>query len=287
MNTLALPFVRPPHLLLVEPIVRRALEEDLGRGGDLTTDLIVSAGRHGPAKIVTRQSGVLAGIIAADCAFRLVDISLRFEPAAMDGQAVAAGDVIAHIDGSARGVLTAERVALNFIGHLSGVATATRTLVDAVVGTKARIVCTRKTIPGMRALEKYAVRCGGGFNHRFGLDDAILIKDNHVAVAGGIPSAVERVRRGLGHMVRIEIEVDTLAQLDEALALGVDTILLDNMTIEEMKQAAALAHGRAILEASGGVTAASVRAIAETGIDYISVGAITHSARSLDVALDF
>jgi nicotinate-nucleotide pyrophosphorylase (carboxylating) len=287
MNNLALPFARPPHLLIVEPVVRRALEEDLGRGGDLTTDLIVPSGQQARAKIVTRQSGVLAGIIAADCAFRLVDISLLLEPAAMDGQAVAAGDVIAHIDGNARGVLTAERVALNFIGHLSGVATATRTLVDAVAGAKVRIVCTRKTTPGMRALEKYAVRCGGGFNHRFGLDDAILIKDNHIAVAGGIPSAVERVRRGLGHMVRIEIEVDTLAQLDEALALGVDTILLDNMTLDEMKQAAALAHGRAILEASGGVTAASVRAIAETGIDYISVGAITHSARSLDVALDF
>ncbi|HWE07234.1 MAG TPA: carboxylating nicotinate-nucleotide diphosphorylase [Rhizomicrobium sp.] len=287
MNNLDLAFARPPHPLIVEPIVRRALEEDFGRGGDLTTDLIVSSGQHASAKIVARQSGVLAGIIAAECAFRLVDISLRLEPAAMDGQAVAASDLIAHISGSARGILSAERVALNFIGHLSGVATATHMLVDAVVGTKARIVCTRKTIPGMRALEKYAVRCGGGFNHRFGLDDAVLIKDNHIAAAGGIPSAIERVRQGLGHMVRIEIEVDTLSQLDQALALGVDTVLLDNMTIEEMKQAVALTRGRAILEASGGVTAASVHAIAETGIDYISVGAITHSARSLDVALDF
>ena len=287
MDTLSLPFARAPHPLIVEPIVRRALEEDLGRAGDLTTDLIVPIGQQASARIVARQSGVLAGLIAADCTFRLVDISLRFESAAMDGQAVAAEDVIAHVVGGAREVLSAERVALNFIGHLSGIATATRKLVDAVDGTKARIVCTRKTTPGMRALEKYAVRCGGGFNHRFGLDDAILVKDNHIAVAGGIRLAMERVRKGLGHMVRIEIEVDTLAQLDEALGLGADAVLLDNMTLDEMKQAKSLAHGRAILEASGGITADTVRAIAETGIDYISVGAITHSAPALDVALDF
>jgi nicotinate-nucleotide pyrophosphorylase (carboxylating) len=184
-------------------------------------------------------------------------------------------------------VLTAERVALNFVGHLSGIATATRALVDAVAGTRARIVCTRKTTPGLRALEKYAVRCGGGFNHRFGLDDAILIKDNHIAAAGGIAPAVERARAGAAHMLKIEVEVDTLEQLEEALALRVDTILLDNMAPPELLRAVALARGRAVLEASGNVTIATVRAIAETGVDYISSGAITHSAPNLDVALDF
>ncbi len=176
---------------------------------------------------------------------------------------------------------------MNFTGHLSGVATATRALVDAVAGTKARIVCTRKTTPGLRVLEKYAVRCGGGFNHRFGLDDAVLIKDNHLVAAGGIKPAIERVRAGLGHMAKIELEVDSLAQLEEALGLGVDTILLDNMKAEDMKRAVALAHGRATLEASGNVTLSTVRAVAETGVDYISSGAITHSAPNLDVALDF
>ena len=198
-----------------------------------------------------------------------------------------AGDRIATITGSLRAILTAERVALNFAGHLSGVATATAALVDAVAGTKARIVCTRKTTPGLRLLEKYAVRTGGGFNHRFGLDDAVLIKDNHIAAAGGIAPALARVRAGLGHMTKIEIEVDTLAQLEEALGLGADTILLDNMSPDDLKRAVALAKGRAVLEASGNVTAANVRAIAETGVDYISSGAITHSAPNLDLGLDF
>lgn len=184
-------------------------------------------------------------------------------------------------------MLTAERVALNFVGHLSGIATATRALVDAVARTRARIVCTRKTTPGLRALEKYAVRCGGGFNHRFGLDDAILIKDNHIAAAGGIASAVERARAGSAHMLKIEVEVDTLEQLETALALGVDTILLDNMTPDRLARAVAIASGRAVLEASGNVTLETVRAIADAGVDYISSGAITHSAPSLDVALDF
>jgi nicotinate-nucleotide pyrophosphorylase (carboxylating) len=178
-------------------------------------------------------------------------------------------------------------VALNFLGPLSGTATATAALVQAVHGTKARIVCTRKTLPGLRALQKYAVRCGGGFNHRFGLDDAAMIKDNHVQAAGGIAPAVEKLRAGLGHMVRIELEVDTLAQLEEALGLGVDTILLDNMSLDDLRRAVAMARGRAVLEASGNVTLASVRAIAETGVDYISSGAITHSAPNLDIGLDF
>jgi nicotinate-nucleotide pyrophosphorylase (carboxylating) len=211
---------------------------------------------------------------------------LAFVAFAPDGTTVEQGAVLATVEGQARAVLAGERVALNFLGHLSGVATATRQLVDAVAGTKARIVCTRKTTPGLRALEKYAVRCGGGHNHRFGLDDAVLIKDNHIAACGGIRTAVERARAGLGHMVKVEVEVDTLAQLDEALALGVEAILLDNMTVDELRSAVRLTKGRVALEASGGVSLATVRAVAETGVDYISSGAITHSAPSLDVALD-
>ena len=279
--------LRPPHRLLIEPIVRRALEEDLGRAGDVTSDLIVPAERHLAARLVARKPGTIAGLIAAECVFALVDPSLRVGIEAGDGSRADAGALLATVEGPARSILTAERVALNFVGHLSGIATATRALVDAVAGTSARIVCTRKTIPGLRVLEKYAVRCGGGFNHRFGLDDAVLIKDNHLVAAGGIAPAIERVRAGLGHMAKIELEVDSLRQLEEALALGVDTILLDNMAPADLKRAVALTEGRAVLEASGNVTLATVRAIAETGVDYISSGAITHSAPNLDVALDF
>ena len=285
--TLALPFARPPHALLIEPMVRHALEEDLGRAGDITTDLTIPATQTAKARIVARKAGTIAGLVAAECAFRLIDPQLKFACEIPDGSQVAANTTLATVEGSARALLTAERVALNFLGHLSGVATATRALVDAVNGTKARIVCTRKTTPGLRTLEKYAVRCGGGFNHRFGLDDAVLIKDNHLAASGGIAPAIARVREGLGHMTKIEIEVDTLKQLEEALALGVDTILPDNMSIADLKRAVEMASGRAVLEASGNVTLATVREIAETGVDYISSGAITHSAPSLDVALDF
>jgi nicotinate-nucleotide pyrophosphorylase (carboxylating) len=287
MSEIALPFTHPPHALIVEPVIRHALEEDLGRAGDLTTDLIVPATQTSRVTLVARKAGTISGLVAARCAFRLVDPDLRFVPEAADGAQVGAGVKLAVIEGPTRGVLTAERVALNFVGHLSGVATATRALVDAVAGTRARIVCTRKTTPGLRALEKYAVRCGGGFNHRFGLDDAILIKDNHIAAAGGIAPAVERARAGSAHMLKIEVEVDTLEQLEEALGLRVDTILLDNMAPPDLAHAVALARGRAVLEASGNVTVATVRAIAETGVDYISSGAITHSAPNLDVALDF
>jgi len=287
MSEIALPFTHPPHALIVEPVIRHALEEDLGRAGDLTTDLIVPATQTSRVTLVARKAGTISGLVAARCAFRLVDPDLRFVPEAADGAQVGAGVKLAVIEGPTRGVLTAERVALNFVGHLSGVATATRALVDAVAGTRARIVCTRKTTPGLRALEKYAVRCGGGFNHRFGLDDAILIKDNHIAAAGGIAPAVERARAGAAHMLKIEVEVDTLEQLEEALGLRVDTILLDNMAPPDLAHAVALARGRAVLEASGNVTVATVRAIAETGVDYISSGAITHSAPNLDVALDF
>jgi len=285
--TAALPFTRPPHRLLVEPVVRHALEEDFGRAGDLTSDLIVPPDRRVQARLVARKPGTIAGLIAAECAFALVDPSLAVNTETPDGSKAETGALLATIEGSARSILTAERVALNFAGHLSGVATATRALVDAVAGTRARIVETRKTTPGLRSLEKYAVRCGGGFNHRFGLDDAVLIKDNHLAAVGGIGPAIEAVRLGLGHMAKIELEVDSLAQLEEALALGVDTILLDNFTIDDLKRAVAATSGRAVLEASGNVTLATVRAIAETGVDYISSGAITHSAPNLDVALDF
>ena len=278
---------RPPHRLLVEPIVRHALEEDLGRAGDITSDLTVPVERRLLAALVARKPGIVAGLIAAECAFTLIDPALRVTVEIPDGTAAVAGARLAVIEGSARSILATERVVLNFVGHLSGVATATRALVDAVAGTKARIVETRKTTPGLRLLEKYAVRCGGGFNHRFGLDDAVLIKDNHLVAAGGIAPAIERVRAGLGHMAKIELEVDSLVQLEEALALNVDTILLDNMSIDDLKRAVATTRGRAVLEASGNVTLATVRAIAETGVDYISSGAITHSAPNLDIALDF
>ena len=285
--TAALPFTRPPHRLLVEPIVRRALEEDLGRAGDITSELTVPPERRILAGLVARKAGTVAGLLAAECAFNLVDSALRVTVEIPDGSRASAGSRLAVIEGAACSILTAERVALNFTGHLSGIATATRALVDAVAGTKTRIVETRKTTPGLRLLEKYAVRCGGGFNHRFGLDDAVLIKDNHIVAAGGIAPAIERVRAGLGHMAKIELEVDSLAQLDEALALGIDTILLDNMAIDDLRRAVATTKGRAVLEASGNVTLASVRAIAETGVNYISAGAITHSAANLDVGLDF
>jgi nicotinate-nucleotide pyrophosphorylase (carboxylating) len=283
----ALPFTRPPHALLIEPIVRHALEEDLGRAGDITSELTIPPDALSSVRLVARQPGTIAGLIAAQCSFRLVDAALKFDVLTPDGSTVQSNTVLATIEGTSRSLLTAERVSLNFVGHLSGVATATRALVDAVSGSKARIVCTRKTTPGLRVLEKYAVRCGGGFNHRFGLDDAVLIMDNHLVAAGGIKPAIERVRSGLGHMAKIEVEVDSFEQLEEALELGVDTILLDNMTPDDLHRAVAMAKGRAKLEASGNITLLTVRAVAETGVDYISSGAITHSAPNLDVALDF
>jgi nicotinate-nucleotide pyrophosphorylase (carboxylating) len=287
MMPTALEFTRPPARLLIEPQIRAALDEDLGRAGDITSELTIPASEQAQARLVARKPGRIAGLIAAEIAFATIDPSLKFDVATPDGSAVKAGTLLATISGTARAILTAERVALNFAGHLSGVATATAALVDAVQGTSARIVCTRKTLPNLRILQKYAVRCGGGFNHRFGLDDAVLIKDNHIAAAGGIAPALQRVRAGLGHMAKVEIEVDTLTQLEEALSLGADTILVDNMTPDEMRRAVSLAKGRAVLEASGNVTLAGVRAIAETGVDYISSGAITHSVQNLDIGLDF
>jgi len=275
------------HPLLLEPVVRRALEEDLGRAGDITSALVIAADLRSKAKIDARESGTIAGLIAAEATFRLIDPAVQFRFELQEGDHANAGTCLATVEGSARSILTAERVALNFVGHLSGIATSTRALVDAIAGTKARIVCTRKTTPGLRVLEKYAVRCGGGFNHRFGLDDAVLIKDNHIIAAGGIAVAVERARAGLGHMAKIEVEVESLDHLREALDLNIDTILLDNMDTGQLRRAVEMARGRAVLEASGNVTVETVRAIAETGVDYISAGSITHSAPSLDVALDF
>jgi len=284
---LAFPFARPPHALLIDPTVRIALEEDLGRAGDITSDLTIPSTMRADAKLVTRKPGTIAGLVAAERAFHMIDPKLTLDVDAPDGSTVQAGTTILRIEGRARSLLTAERVALNFIGHLSGIATATRAMVDAVAGTNARIVCTRKTTPGLRTLEKYAVRCGGGHNHRFGLDDAVLIKDNHIASCNGLKPAIERVRASLGHMTKIELEVDSLDQLEEALGLGVDTILLDNMSTADLKRAVALTKGRAVLEASGNVTLDTVRTIADTGVDYISSGALTHSAPNLDVGLDF
>lgn len=287
MADFALSFTRPPHAMFVEPVVRNALEEDMGRDGDITSDLIVPAERTCKASIVARKAGTIAGMIAAQCAFKFIDSELKISAVTPDGSRAAADTALATIEGSARSVLAGERVALNFLGHLSGVATATHALVEAVRGTKARIICTRKTTPGLRMLEKYAVRCGGGFNHRFSADSAVMIKDNHLVASGGITPAIERVRAGIAHMMKIEVEVDTLEQLEEALALDIDTILLDNMNLEDLKRAVALTNGRAMLEASGNITLESVRAVAETGVDYISSGAITHSAPNLDIALDF
>ena len=284
---LALPFTRPPAALLVEPIVRAALEEDLGRAGDITSELTIPADQAATARFVARKPGRIAGLICAEAAFRLIDPQLAFQADLPDGSEAAAGAVLATVSGPARSLLTAERVALNFLGPLSGTATATAALVKAVEGTGTRIVCTRKTLPGLRLLQKYAVRCGGGFNHRFGLDDAVMVKDNHVQAAGGIAAAVKRLRAGLGHMVKVEVEVDSLAQLEEALGEGVDTILLDNMNLDDLRRAVSLAKDKAVLEASGNVMLSSVRAIAETGVDYISSGAITHSAPNLDIGLDF
>jgi nicotinate-nucleotide pyrophosphorylase (carboxylating) len=273
--------------LMYEPIVRTALLEDLGRAGDITADAIVAADQQSSLVLRARQPGVVAGLDIARCAFQFAAPSVTLKAERPDGSVVAPGEIIATIEGPARGLLTGERTALNFLCHLSGVATATASLVAAAKGTKAQIVCTRKTTPGLRALEKYAVRAGGGGNHRFGLDDAMLIKDNHIALAGDIRTAIERAKAHAGHLVKIEVEVDTLAQLEQVLALGVDAVLLDNMTVEELKQAVAMTGGKAITEASGRITAATAKAIAATGVDLISAGWITHSSAALDIGLDY
>lgn len=275
----------PP--VLVEAAVKAALAEDLGLTGDITTNATVAKDATATAVIAARKPGVIAGVQLAEAAFHALDPHCSFDVRVPDGGAVKAKDIVATVAGNARALLTAERVALNYMGRLSGIATLTRSYVNAIAGTKARIADTRKTTPGLRAFEKYAVRCGGGQNHRTGLFDAVLIKDNHIVAAGGLRNALEAARRAAGHMVKIEVEVDTLEQLDAVLDYSVDAVLLDNMTTAQLEKAVDRIAGRCLAEASGGVNLQTVRAIAETGVDLISVGALTHSATVLDLGLDF
>jgi nicotinate-nucleotide pyrophosphorylase (carboxylating) len=281
--------MRLPSLprIIIEPLVENALREDLGRAGDITTDAIIAEDASATTALVARQAGVVAGLDLALLAFRLLDPAIEVAVERGDGSPIGASETIATIVGPTRGILSAERVALNFLCHLSGVASATASIVEAVRGTKARVTCTRKTLPGLRTLQKYAVRLGGGANHRFGLDDAVLIKDNHVAAAGGIRPAVARARATVGHLVKIEVEIDTLAQLEEALGSAVDAVLLDNMGPPELTRAVAMAKGRVITEASGRITPVTAPAIAATGVDLISVGWLTHSVTALDIGLDY
>jgi nicotinate-nucleotide pyrophosphorylase (carboxylating) len=272
--------------VVVAEAVRAALAEDLGLAGDVTTNATIPASATARATFGARKPGMLAGLPLAVEAFRAVDPAVRFTAEKRDGDRLAAGDIVARVEGPALSILSAERVALNFLCHLSGVATATAAFADRIAHTRARITCTRKTLPGLRAFEKYAVRCGGGSNHRTGLSDAILIKDNHIAVAGGVAPAIERAKAYAGHLTKIEVEVDSLDQLREAIAAGPDAVLLDNMEPATLREAVVIAGGRVVLEASGGVTLDRVAAIAETGVDYISSGWITHSAPSLDLGLD-
>lgn len=271
----------------IDAVIDRALVEDLDDRGDITTAATVSPARTARAVIAARKAGVLAGLPVAARVFHKIDPTLKVEPVFADGAALVPGDTVLRIEGKAAAILIAERVALNFLGHLSGVATATAALVQAVAHTKAKICCTRKTTPGLRALEKYAVRCGGGVNHRMGLYDAVLIKDNHIAAAGGVAAAIRAAKTATEGRVKLEVEVDTLAQLDEALAEGIDQVLLDNMTPAQLKEAVARIKGQAISEASGSITVATAPAIAESGVDLLSVGWITHSAPCLDLGLDF
>lgn len=277
------PFLNP---LLIADAVRAALSEDLGRAGDITSQATIPAQRTATCVFGARKAGTIAGLPLAREAFTQFDPSVRFEALVEDGAKVEAGAALARVSGPARSILSAERVALNYLGRLSGIATLTAEYVAAVAHTKARIIDTRKTTPGLRAFEKYAVRCGGGMNHRYGLDDAFLIKDNHIAVAGGIAPALRAAKAAAGHFVKIEIEVDSLDQLDEVLAEGADIVLLDNMDAATLRRAVFMVAGRMITEASGGVTLESVRTIAESGVDLIAIGALTHSARVLDIGLD-
>jgi len=272
--------------LMVDDAVKTALLEDWGRAGDITSQATLPRGALASAVIAARKPGVLAGLALAESAFRQTDTALTYDPVLQDGDRLSPGDAVARIKGPARSLLAAERVALNFLGHLSGIATAASRFADLIAHTGADIVCTRKTTPGLRAFEKYAVKCGGGSNHRFGLDDAILIKDNHIAVAGGVTEAIRAAKDFAGHLVKIEVEVDTLEQLQEALAAKPDVVMLDNMPPETLKQAVAMAKGKVLLEASGGIELDTVKAVAEAGVDLISSGWITHSAPVLDLGLD-
>jgi nicotinate-nucleotide pyrophosphorylase (carboxylating) len=273
--------------LEIEAAVTRALEEDLGRAGDITSTATVPEDTEGRALLNAREAGVISGLPLVEAAFRRLSPGIAIAAYARDGDAIEAGRRLMTISGNARAILGAERVALNFLGHLSGIASATAEFARRIAHTKARVVCTRKTTPGLRALEKYAVRCGGGYNHRFGLDDAILIKDNHIAVAGGIAAVLKRAKQAAGHLVKIEIEVDSLDQLEDVLDVGLaDVVLIDNFDLAAMRKAVAMVAGRLVIEASGGITLDTAAAIAETGVDYLSSGALTHSVRNLDVGLD-
>ena len=272
--------------VLLKPLVEVALLEDLGRRGDVTSQATIPVEMQAQLEIKARQAGVICGMDLARLSFALVDAEIEFVAAVSDGETVAADTVLATVRGNARHLLTAERTALNFMTHLSGIATATRQIVDSVADYPAQITCTRKTIPGLRTVQKYAVRCGGGRNHRLGLDDAILIKDNHIAIAGDISTAILQAQKFAGHLIPIEVEVDTLAQLEVALDTGVSLVLLDNMTPKLLRQAVIMCQGRAKTEASGGITPDSVRAVAETGVDFIAMGYLTHSTTALDIGLD-
>jgi nicotinate-nucleotide pyrophosphorylase (carboxylating) len=277
-------FISP---LEIEEAVTRALNEDLGRAGDITSTATVPEETPGRAVAVARKAGVISGLPLVAQTFRRLSPQIEIEPHARDGASIKAGAKLMTIAGDARAILAAERSALNFLGHLSGIATATAAFVQRIAHTRARVICTRKTTPGLRALEKYAVRCGGGFNHRFGLDDAMLIKDNHIAVAGGIRAVLTRAKQAAGHLVKIEIEVDSLDQLKEVLEVGLaDVVLIDNFSLEAMRSAVAMVAGSLVIEASGGITLDSAAAIAETGVDYLSSGALTHSVQNLDIGLD-
>ena len=274
--------------IMLEPLVRAGLLEDLGRGADVTTNALIGPDDKVRVVVRSRVAGVLAGLDLVRLSFHLIDPSLRFERCAAEGASIAPQDVVAVVEGSARSVLTGERVGLNFVSHLSGIATATAEIVRSVHGTKAQICCTRKTLPGFRAIQKYAVRAGGGISHRMGLDDAILIKDNHIALAGSIQNAVERARAYAGHMTKIEVEVDTPEQLQELLSVnGVDAVLLDNMSPQILRQCVAMVQGKMLTEASGGITPQTAPAIAQTGVDLLSLGWLTHSVKALDFGLDF
>lgn len=273
--------------VLLKPLVEAALAEDLGRRGDVTSQATIPAEMQAQLQIRARQAGVICGIDLARLAFELIDTQIEFVAQVADGETVEAGSVLATVLGNARHLLTAERTALNFMTHLSGIATATKQIVDSVAEYPAQITCTRKTIPGLRTLQKYAVRCGGGRNHRLGLDDAILIKDNHIAIAGDITTAIQQAQNFAGHLLPVEVEVDTLAQLEQALDAGANLVLLDNMAPKLLRQAVIMCQGRAKTEASGGITPESVRAVAETGVDFIAMGYLTHSTTALDIGLDF
>lgn len=273
--------------VLLRPLVEAALIEDLGRRGDVTSQATIPADMQAQLQIKARQAGVICGMELARLSFALVDAHIEFRAQVHDGQTVAAGAVLTTVRGNARHLLTAERTALNFMTHLSGIATDTRQIVDSIAAFPAQITCTRKTIPGLRIVQKYAVRCGGGRNHRLGLDDAILIKDNHIAIAGDIKTAIQQAQDFAGHLIPVEVEVDTLEQLEQALDAGANLVLLDNMTTEVLSKAVAMCQGRAKTEASGGITPETVQAVAKTGVDFIAMGYLTHSSTALDIGLDF